>query len=107
MIDKYQYTVGWSAEDQAYIARVVEFPSLAAHGDTVEVALREIVGVVESVIEDMQEQGETPPEPLNLRSYSGRLNLRMPTYLHRNLSLEAAREGVSLNQLILLKLAAL
>jgi predicted HicB family RNase H-like nuclease len=32
-----------------------------------------------------------------------KLNLRMPERLHRQLTLEAARQGISLNQLINLK----
>jgi len=105
MVDKYQYRVGWSADDEVYVARVAEFASLAAHGDSPEEALRQIQDVVSAAVEDLHEHGETPPEPLHLRSYSGRLNLRMPQYLHRTLALEAPREGLSLNQLILLKLA--
>ena len=31
--EHYLYTVGWSEDDEAYVARVAEFPSLAAHGD--------------------------------------------------------------------------
>lgn len=37
--------------------------------------------------------------------YSGRLNIRIPKSLHQRLSQEARRDGVSLNQYILYKLA--
>jgi predicted HicB family RNase H-like nuclease len=102
----YFYSVVWSEEDEAFIGRVLEFPSLAAHGSTQTKALSEIRSVVEHAIDDLVESGEEAPRPLNKRPYSGKLNVRLPKYLHRHLAIEAAEEGVSLNQLISTKLAA-
>jgi predicted HicB family RNase H-like nuclease len=102
----YVYSVVWSEEDEAYIGRVLEFPSLAAHGSTQAKALSEIRSVVQHAFEDLQDSGEQVPEPLNRRRYSGKLNIRLPKYLHRQLAIEAAEEGISLNQLISTKLAA-
>ena len=96
----------WSEEDDAFIGRVLEFPSLAAHGSTQAKALSEIRSVVQHTFDDLQESGEPIPEPLNKRRYSGTLNVRLPKYLHRQLAIEAVEEGVSLNQLISTKLAA-
>ncbi|HMS11152.1 MAG TPA: toxin-antitoxin system HicB family antitoxin [Pyrinomonadaceae bacterium] len=103
--EDYAYSVVWSEEDAAFIGRVAEFGSLAAHGSTQEKALKEIRKVVELVIAEMSESGEKIPEPISKRSFSGKLNLRMPQQLHRRLSLEAEREGISLNQWINAKLA--
>ena len=105
LIQKYDYRVTWLEDDQAFIARVGEFPLLAAHGDTPHQALDEICFVVKEVIADLQASGEPVPEPYSLRTYSGRLNLRMPKELHRELAREAASQNISLNQLINLKLA--
>ncbi len=104
--ENYSYTVAWSDEDDAFISRVVEFPSLAAHGDSQEKALREISGVVANVIEDLIADREPVPEPLGKRRYSGKLNVRMSSELHRRLALESEYQGVSLNALINLKLAS-
>ena len=104
--DDYLYSVGWSEEDQAFIGRVAEFSLLAAHGPTLEKALREIKLVVQVVLDDLAASGEEIPEPFSKRSYSGKLNLRMPEVLHRRLVLEAAQQGVSLNQWINQKLGA-
>ena len=41
-IEQYLYSVGWSDEDDAFIARVAEFPSIAGHGETQERALQEV-----------------------------------------------------------------
>ncbi len=103
-VEQYLYSVGWSEEDKTFVARVAEFPSLAAHGDTLEKALREIKEVVAFVVADLQKTGEVVPEPFGKRSFSGRLVLRMPEYLHRKLALDAMQQGVSLNQLLNLKL---
>jgi predicted RNase H-like HicB family nuclease len=101
--EQYHYSVGWSEEDGVYIGRVAEFPSLAAHGKTLSSAFREIQKVVQAVLEDLAESGEPIPEPFSKRKYSGKLNLRLPAYLHRQLAIEAAQQGISLNQLITLK----
>lgn len=103
---QYLYTVGWSDDDEAYVARVAEFPSLAAHGDSQEAALRSLQQVIKAVLKDLAASREPIPQPLGKRSFSGRLNVRMPSYLHRYLAIEAAQQSVSLNQLINLKLEA-
>ena len=104
--EQYLYSVGWSEADEAFVARVAEFPSLAAHGDTQEEAMREIKEVVGYVLNDLKESDEPIPEPFGKRSFSGRLVLRMPEYMHRQFALEAMQQGVSLNQLLNLKLEA-
>ena len=103
-VERYTYTVAWSDEDEVFVARVAEFPSLAAHGKTAAAALREIQLVVGAVIDDMLGSKEPVPAPLSQQKYSGKLNLRMPAYLHQRLALEAAQQGVSLNHFITLKL---
>ncbi|MGC2237114.1 MAG: type II toxin-antitoxin system HicB family antitoxin [Pyrinomonadaceae bacterium] len=105
-VEQYLYSVGWSEEDEAFVARVAEFPSLAAHGETQEEAMREIRDVVGFVIQDLTESNEPIPEPFGKRSFSGKLVLRMPEYMHRQLAIEAMRQGISLNQLLNLKLEA-
>ncbi|HEY0048945.1 MAG TPA: type II toxin-antitoxin system HicB family antitoxin [Pyrinomonadaceae bacterium] len=105
-VEQYLYSVGWSEEDEAFVARVAEFPSLAAHGEMQEEALREIKTVVEFVLKDLTKSNEPIPEPFGKRSFSGKLVLRMPEYMHRQLALEAMQQGISLNQLLNLKLEA-
>lgn len=103
--DRYTYQVAWSEDDNEYVATVAEFPSLSWLAETRRAAEDGLVGLVGEVLTDMAESGETPPEPLGQRTYSGKFNLRIPPTLHRALAMEAAREGVSLNQLATVKLA--
>ena len=105
LIEKYTYRVEWSEEDNLHIARCLEFPSLAAHGSTVEAALREIEKVVEESIKWMKEENEEIPEPFGLKKYKGNLTLRVPTEVHRRLAIKSAEEGVSVNKYILSKIS--
>jgi predicted HicB family RNase H-like nuclease len=102
--DDYQYRVGWSEEDGVYVGRVAEFQLLAAHGPTLEAALREIKKVVRTVLDDLAESGEGIPEPFGKRKFSGKFIVRVPESRHRELAIRAAEEGVSLNQLVNSKL---
>ena len=104
MINRYTYREEWSEEDQAYISKCLEFPSLAAHGHTPEEALGEIKSVLQFVLEDLEANNEPIPEPFGLRKFKGNLSLRVPSDVHRHLALQAAEQGVSINQLILSKI---
>ena len=55
---------------------------------------------IDDYLEYCQERGEDPDKP-----FSGRLMVRLPSEIHRELYLEARREGKSLNQIIIDRLA--
>ena len=103
-VDKYTYRIEWSAESSCHIARCLEFPSLTADGSTPEKAILEIKKVIVAAIKWMKEDGEAVPEPLGAKSYSGKYALRMPKDIHREASLKAAEQGISLNQYLLSKI---
>ena len=102
--DKYTYRVEWSEEDGSHIARCLEFPSLAAHGETLEKALKEIEVAVSETIKWMEEEHEQVPEPLGLKRFKGNITLRVPPEVHRHLAIRSAEEGVSINQFVLARL---
>ena len=103
---RYSYSVTWSDEDELFIGRVLELKSLAAHGNTAVQALAEIQSVVEQVLCELNEAGEPVPPPRSVRTFSGRFDVRMPFELHRRLVEDAEEEGVSLNHLVVTRLAA-
>lgn len=103
--DKYAFQVFWSEEDQEHIATCLEFPSLSWLAPTSEKALAGLQKLISEVLEDMRESGETIPEPLSTRKFSGKFNLRIGPELHRRLAMEAASEHLSLNQYALKKLS--
>ncbi len=103
--DRYTYRVTWSEEDEEYVALCAEFPSLSWLAAEPEAALRGIRLVVAEAVADMRSAGETPPEPLAVRLYSGKFMVRIPPEVHRKLAIEAAEAGVSLNRLASAKLS--
>jgi len=103
-VKKYTYRIEWSEEDQAHLARCLEFPSLVTHGKTPEKALKEIEFVVTESIKWIEEEKGTVPEPLGVRHYKGNISLRVPPDLHRALAILSAEQGVSINQLVLSRL---
>ena len=105
MSDRYTYRITWSADDGENVGLCAEFPSLSWLAPSPEMALAGIERLVRDVVSDMQETGETPPEPLADKAYSGRFLVRVPPETHRALALRAAEEGVSLNRLVSARLA--
>ena len=58
---QYTYEAMWSEEDRAFVARVKEFPSLEAHGDSRGSSIRALKSVIASVVKDLVENGEDVP----------------------------------------------
>ena len=103
--DHYTYRVTWSEDDQEYVGLCAEFPSLSWLAASPEAALRGVRRVVADSVENMQGSGEPVPEPLASRKFSGKFMVRVPPEVHRDLSVQAAEAGVSLNRLATVKLA--
>ena len=103
--DRYTYRVTWSEEDGEYIGTCAEFASLSWLAPEPEAALQGIRQVVEEVVSDLQKNGEPVPEPFASKKYSGRFMVRIPPDLHRQLTLDAAEAGVSLNRFVSDKLS--
>ena len=60
---QYTYEASWSEEEHTYIARVKEFPSLEARGDSRGGALRALKSVVYAVAKELSDSGaETPAQ---------------------------------------------
>jgi len=104
IIEQYSYWIEWSAEDKTHIGRCLEFPSLSAHGQKAADALAQIQVVVAESVKTMISEGDPLPEPIGEKSFKGHFTLRIPSDLHRQLTLQAIKDDVSLNQLILSKL---
>ena len=103
--DRYTYRVTWSEDDNEYVGLCAEFYSLSWLARTPEAALRGIRKIVQDVVKDMHNEGETVPEPISCRDYSGKFMVRIPSQVHRKLAIQAAESGVSLNRLASLKLS--
>ena len=98
--DHYTYRVTWSEDDKEYVGLCAEFPSLSWLSTTPEAALKGIRGVVAEVVNDMKKNGEEVPQPIANKNYSGKFMVRVPPEVHRNLAIQAAESGVSINRLV-------
>lgn len=59
---QYTYEAAWSEEERTFIARVKEFPSLEARGDSRGAALRSLKSVVYAVAKDLADSGAESSE---------------------------------------------
>jgi len=103
--DRYAYRIVWSESDQEYVGLCAEFPGLSWLVDTPEAALKGFRKVVEEGVKIMEADGESVPAPLSQKKYSGKFSIRIPPNIHRELSIQAAESGISLNRLVSAKLA--
>lgn len=103
--DKYTYRVTWSEDDAEYVGLCAEFPSLSWLAQTPEAALKGVCKLVHEVVADMLRNGETVPEPIATKHFSGKFMIRVPPEVHRQLTIQAAEAGVSLNRLASAKLS--
>ncbi|MCX5810355.1 MAG: toxin-antitoxin system HicB family antitoxin [Proteobacteria bacterium] len=104
--DRYTYRVTWSDDDNEYVGLCAEFPSLSWLAGNPETALKGMRKLVEDVLRDMQKEGETIPEPIACKKYSGKFMVRVPPHIHQKLTIQAAESGISLNRLVSSKLNA-
>jgi len=105
IIDRYTYRVTWSEDDGEFVGLCADFPSLSWLARTPETALRGMRRLLTETVAELKQSGEPIPEPLSIRNYSGKFIVRVPPQVHRNLALEAAESGVSINRLVSSKLA--
>jgi predicted HicB family RNase H-like nuclease len=88
-----------------FYGRILELDGCQSTGDTLEELYDGLNEAMEGYIEVKLENGLPIPTPEKTEDYSGKFNVRLPKSLHQRLVIEANKEGVSLNQLVLYKLA--
>ncbi len=88
-----------------FYGRVLELDGCQSTGSTLEELYQSINEAMEGYLEVKLENHLPVPIPETAEKYSGKFVLRLPKSLHRRLAIEANKEGVSLNQLALYKLA--
>lgn len=88
-----------------FYGRVLELDGCQSTGSTLEELYEDLSEAMEGYIEVKLENNLPIPIPEKPTDYSGKFNVRLPKSLHQRLVIEADKEGVSLNQLVLYKLA--
>lgn len=89
-----------------YVVTVSEFPGCVAEGETADEAISNFNQVATSWIESALHQNYPIREPLDFEGLSGKIALRIPRSLHRDLAEMADLEDVSINQLIVSSIAS-
>jgi antitoxin HicB len=92
-------------EDGTFRGEILEFPGCIATGDTPAETLSALEDVASAWLEGALEHNQLIPEPVENTEFSGRLVLRFPKSLHKKATMFAERDGVSLNQFIVMSLA--
>ncbi len=88
-----------------FYGRIVELDGCQSTGDTLEELYESLNEAMEGYIEIKLENNLPVPTPESAEKYSGKFVVRLPKSLHQRLVIEADKEGISLNQLALYKLA--
>ena len=88
-----------------YYARVLELDGCQSDGETFDEAYQNVREAMKGYIQTKLDNGFSVPLPNTAEAYSGKFVMRIPKSLHQALSIEAEREGVSLNQYALYKLS--
>lgn len=90
-------------EDAEYVVIFNDFKNIIGSGKTVGDAIEEAYGNLEAYFEFCDEEGIEIPNPSQkdlFNSYSGKVTVRMPKSLHRDMVEYANEDGISLNSLI-------
>lgn len=88
-----------------FYGKILELDGCQSTGDTLEELFESLDEAMEGYLEVKLENNLPIPKPGSAESYSGKFVVRLPKSLHQRLAIEAEKEGVSLNQLALYKLA--
>lgn len=89
-----------------FVGTVREFPHIKVYEDRWADAYQALQALIEDLFAEANELNEAFPPPLgDDASYSGRIAVQLPKWLHARLDAQAAMEGVSVNAHIVTLLA--
>lgn len=88
-----------------FYGKIMELDGCQSTADTLGELYESLNEAMEGYLEVKIEKELEIPLPVGSNDFSGKFVVRMPKSLHQRLSTEAEKEGVSLNQYALYKLA--
>lgn len=94
---KYPYTIT-EDDDGTFLIEYTDLKGCFTCGDSLEDALKMGLDAKKAWFTTALEEGIHIPEPKEVEEFSGSFRLRIPKSLHREIALDAKREGVSMNQ---------
>jgi antitoxin HicB len=84
---------------------VPELDGCVTHGDTLEEASKMAEEAIGGYLESLKSRNLAIPIPMCERNFSGQFRVRISPNLHRDLTIQAELENVSLNKLVEQKLS--
>lgn len=88
-----------------YVATYPELPGCITCANTLEQVVLNALDAKKTWLEAAIADNDPIQEPETIDNYSGQFKLRMPKSLHKQLSEQSKREGISMNQYCLFLLA--
>jgi antitoxin HicB len=102
-LTKYPFEIRPIVQDDGggFLIRYPDFNTCIADGETPEEAMKNGLEALQATIAALKAEGLPIPKPDSSNVCSGRFVTRIPKSIHRELTLKAKQEGVSLNTLVL------
>ena len=94
----YRLEIVPDAEEGGYAASYPDLPGCITCGETAAEAAANAVDAKKAWLEAAIEEGIEIAEPVPEEHYSGQFKLRIPKSLHKQLSEQSSKEGISMNQ---------
>jgi len=86
--------VDFSADDDVFVGRLLGIDDIVTfHAETVDELREKMVGMVDFYIETCEKAGKKPK-----KNYNGKLLFRVPSELHEEIEIAAAKRGKSINE---------
>lgn len=101
----YTRIIRWSDEDNCFIGECPELLIGGVHGKDELSVHKALSQVIEEAVEILLKDSRKVPEAVLKHKYSGQFVLRAGEGLHKNLAIQALREGKSLNEYCVEKLS--
>lgn len=92
-------------ESGGFVASIQEFPGCIAEGDTADEALRSLEKAATAWLQSAMATGYPVRDPVSFHGYSGKIALRIPRGLHKQVAELAELEQCSINQLLVSAIA--
>ena len=95
--DRYLRIVEWSEEDQCYIGRIPGLTLGGIHGKNETKVYEQLSTLIDEWIQIHEEDDAALPPATAGKTYSGKFNLRVGSYLHERLAIESLKVNESIN----------
>ena len=93
----YRMEIVEDRDEGGFVVSYPDLPGCITCGETVESAVANALDAKRAWLEAALEDGIPIREPDDLESYSGQFKLRIPKSLHKSLTEQAKREGISMS----------